>query len=129
MFLPHSATDDTLDLLEAMDALVADTKFAEERRGELRLPSVRPVTVTLEGPAPRTVQALTRDLAFLGVGLVHTEPLEPGEATLAVPMADGTSLSFRIEILWAKPLGDHWHISGSRLLAKADPPSGDPAPF
>lgn len=111
-----TAADEALELLDAMDVLFNETKVTEERRGELRVPFFRPVSITFRDDEPRTVAAFSRDLSPTGMGLVHCAPLELGEVILTVPVTDGQPLSFHTEIRWVQPFGEDWYISGARFL-------------
>jgi len=117
-----TAADQALELLDAMDLLFNETKVAEERRGELRVPFFRPVSVTIEGQPFGSIAAFSRDLSPLGIGLVHNVPLETGEVVVSVPVADDQPLHFRTEICWAQPFGKDWYISGGRFLSVVPSP-------
>ena len=115
----YTAADEALELLDAMDVLFNQTKVREERRGELRVPFFRPLSITFPGDSPRTVTAFSRDLSPTGIGLVHCAPIETGEAVVTVPVTEDESLSFWTEIRWVQPLGEDWYISGGRFLRVA----------
>lgn len=108
--------DEAMALLEAMDVLFSEAKVAVERRGELRVPFLRPVTVDLADDGSQPVAALSRDLSPTGIGLVHSERLEPGPAIVTVPTTRGESFRFRAKIRWVLPLGDDWYISGAQIM-------------
>lgn len=90
-----------------------------ERRSKVRYPFFRAVTLAPDGEG-RSYSAFTRDLTRSGVGLLHNMPLDHGEATLTIPSAQNDALRARITIVWCRPCGEGWYISGGEFIGLAD---------
>ena len=79
------------------------------------------LTVPAEVTARRgnTVEAMTREISGLGIGLVHRGALSPGEVT--VKMASETrQYTYRVELEWCAPTDNGMFLSGGRFLGKLD---------
>jgi hypothetical protein len=86
-----------------------------ERRAETRHPFFRPVSIQLAADPRRLVSAFAREISPGGIGLLHSLHIEPGEATLSISRPDGQPLCVRAEILWCRPCGEGWYLSGGRF--------------
>jgi hypothetical protein len=98
-----------------------------ERRGEPRSPFFRPISVLLDGPQRRQYSAFSREISKSGIGLLHNMPLEPQEVTLAVLGPVGEVCRFRTQIVWCRPCGEGWYLSGGRfvdVIAESRPAAG-----
>ena len=87
-----------------------------ERRGEPRSPFFRPVSVLLDGPQRRQHSAFAREISRSGIGLLHSMPLETADLTLAILGPIGEVCRFRAQIVWCRPCGEGWYLSGARFL-------------
>ncbi len=87
-----------------------------ERRGEPRHPFFRPVSVHIEGPPRRQFSAFSREISKTGMGLLHNMPLEPGEMTLAILGPVGEVCRFRMQLIWCRPCGEGWYLSGGQFI-------------
>jgi hypothetical protein len=87
-----------------------------ERRGEPRYPFFRPVSLLMDGPQRRQFSAFSREISKSGIGLLHNMPLELVETTLAILGPVGEVCRFRTQIVWCRPCGEGWYLSGGRFL-------------
>jgi hypothetical protein len=87
-----------------------------DRRGAARYPFFRPVTLTPAGGDLGPHHAFTRELSTTGVGLLHSVRLTPGVFTVAILHDDGSRTSLPTEILWCRPCGEGWYLSGGKFL-------------
>ena len=87
-------------LNQTIERLVNESIPEEQagRRGELRLPFCRPLSILL-GDGATMVSAFSRDISSKGIGLMHSFPLEPGEIVVQIPSRSGNPVSIRTEIL------------------------------
>lgn len=90
-----------------------------DRRGAARYPFFRPATLHSEATDLGPHQAFTRELSKTGVGLLHNVPLEPGPLAVTIHFAPGKSCTFPTEILWLRPCGGGWHLSGGKFVLPA----------
>jgi hypothetical protein len=74
------------------------------------------VTVCLCGAPDPKLSAFARDISPLGIGLVHTRPIESGEVIVTLDLPSGGSVRLRTEIIWCKSFGDGWYASGGRFI-------------
>ena len=94
----------------------ARSEEALERRGEPRSPFFRPISILIDGPQRRQFSAFSREISKSGIGLLHNMPLEPAEVTLAILGPVGEVCRFRTQIVWCRPCGEGWYLSGGRFL-------------
>jgi hypothetical protein len=87
-----------------------------ERRGEPRHPFFRPVSVIVESPQRRQFSAFSREISKCGIGLLHNMPLDASEVTLAILGPVGEVCRFKTQIIWCRPCGEGWYLSGGRFL-------------
>lgn len=92
-----------------------------DRRGEPRNPFFRPVSILLDGPQRRMYSAFSREISRSGIGLLHNMPLEPGEMTLVVLGPVGEVCRFRTQLVWCRPCGEGWFLSGGRFIDVVGP--------
>ena len=90
-----------------------------DRRGAARYPFFRPATLHSERTDLGPHLAFTRELSTNGIGLLHNVPLEPGLYSVTIQTAPGQSYPFPTEILWCRPCGEGWHLSGGRFVPPA----------
>jgi hypothetical protein len=107
------------NLAKAVNELLADAREAdEERRRENRVPFFGPASVLVEEAGKRrSYSCFYRDISPCGVGLLHNMELKPGEVVLTVFRKSGTKVCFRSTLLWCRPCGEGWFISGAKFLA------------
>lgn len=60
------------------------------------------------------IQAMCRDISPRGIGLLHSERIRNGEATVSVWMQKRV-LNMDVDITWEKSVGEGWWASGGRL--------------
>ena len=110
-------TDDT-QIRRTIKRLLDEEKAETgERRANMREPFFGPVTVVVrENGEQRTYSCFSRDISPTGIGLLHNMPLESGKVTLAILRQSG-DVHLRGEIMWCRPCGEGWYLSGVRFLA------------
>jgi len=112
--------DSALALIDAMESLLIQAKVDNERRSDLRLAYFKPVTIEIPGvnpgDSPVLHSAFSRDLSMMGAGLLHDIEIEPGEVTLTFNVAAEGDIKIVTNILWCKPCGQGWYISGGAFV-------------
>jgi hypothetical protein len=108
----------------AIDRLLADNRDDQgaERRAEPRHPFFCPVFVMPQGDRSRRFSAYAREISHSGIGLLHNMKLESGPATLVIANPKGTRRQFTAEIVWCRPSGEGWYISGCRFTGVTPDP-------
>ena len=94
-------------------------EFAE-RRSWKRFPYCCPMTLHRED-ASQPMPGLVRDLSLGGVGLVHDEPIEPGEYLLRIAPDAGEVACARIHVIWCRGVGKFHYLSGADFLTVFQP--------
>ena len=51
-----------------------------------------------------------------GIGLLHCIAVEPGEVVLKIPSKTCGDVRIRGEIVWCRPCGEGWYLSGARFV-------------
>lgn len=69
--------------------------------------------------------AQIRNISLSGIGLSHSESIEPGQFLLHYTTRDGEQLVVGVELHWCRPSGDNTFISGGRF-AECGVPTGAP---
>lgn len=102
---------DLRTILESIAKLDGDNQ-REFERIELTVPAE---VTTQRG---NTVEAMTREVSRLGIGLVHRGSITPGEVT--VRMASETrEYSYRVALEWCVPCENGMFMSGGRFLGRS----------
>jgi hypothetical protein len=106
------------NLAETVCELLVDAReAAEERRKEKREPFFGPASVVVdEAGERRSYSCFCRDLSPSGIGLLHNMELKTGEIVVKVLRKSGAGVCFRSELLWCRPCGEGWFVSGARFL-------------
>ena len=109
-----------VELGEAIDQLLAESKQMEhvERRAELRHPFLGLVSVTSMETGKGLISAFSREISRSGIGLLHYKELRPGPVLLTLTSPAGTKLEVVTDILWCRPMGEGWFVSGGRSLSQ-----------
>jgi hypothetical protein len=112
---------ETAALRDKIEHLMAQARADDQmdRRGAARYPFFRPATLHSDQVELGPHQAFTRELSTSGIGLLHNVPLEPGAHSVAIHFEQGESYSFPTEILWSRPCGGGWFLSGGKFLFPA----------
>jgi len=105
-------------LRERIEELMAQARADDQmdRRGAARYPFFRPATLRSDQTELGPHQAFTRELSTSGVGLLHSLPLTPGRHSVTIHYGQGHSYSFPTEILWNRPCGSGWYLSGGKFV-------------
>jgi hypothetical protein len=95
-----------------IDEWQASEKY--DRRGiSPRHPFFRPVGVCVDGCK---LSAFSRDMSESGIGLLHCFELPLGEREIIISSAKGYSVSVLTRIVWCKPCGEGWYLSGAEFI-------------
>lgn len=96
--------------------LVSEAREADEvdRRQVVRYPMFRPATIRTD--LFRKHAAFTREISADGIGLLHQVALRPLKVDVHVATANGATSRLRVHILWCRPCGQGWYISGGRFV-------------
>ncbi len=89
---------------------------ADERRTEKRESFFQPITLVLEKDQRRQFSCFSRDISATGIGLLHYMAVEPGEVVLKIPSKTCGDVRIRGEIVWCRPCGEGWYLSGARFV-------------
>jgi hypothetical protein len=92
-----------------------------ERRAERREPFFSPITLALPGEGQPQFTCFSRDISPTGIGLLHCMPVERGEVLLTIPSKSCRPLRVRGQVMWCRPCGEGWYVSGIRFLDVISP--------
>jgi hypothetical protein len=111
---PQAAPD---PLREQIQELMAQARADDQmdRRGAARYPFFRPASLANDREDLGPHQAFTRELSTTGIGLLHNVPISIGPLKVAIRYGDGQVAALPAEILWCRPCGDGWYVSGGRF--------------
>ena len=56
----------------------------------------------------------------MGIGLLHSVPLPPETVTIRLRGPGGTAMAVQTQILWCKPCGEGWYLSGGQFVQLLD---------
>jgi hypothetical protein len=104
--------DDLLNLLGSSQA----NDFAE-RRCEVRHPFFAAVSLRTQDRDLPVCSAFSREISHSGIGLLHIMPLKAGVAAQLTITAGATKLQKSAEVIWCRPAGEGWYLSGWRFIA------------
>jgi hypothetical protein len=105
---------------EIVHQLLEEARAQEltDRRAEIRHPFFAPVDVRINDTH---LSAFAREISPLGIGLLHNAPLAPETVMLRLRGPGGTTLAIQTQILWCKPCGEGWYLSGGRFVQMLEP--------
>ena len=105
-------------LQKTVAELLKEARHAErlERREQQRHPFFHPVSIETSGEPRQRLSAFAREISPSGIGLLHNMCLDLGEVELALVRTQGDTLQVRSQILWCRPCGEGWYLSGARFL-------------
>lgn len=89
----------------------AKDQAALDSRTEARFPLFQPVSLFR---GTHLLSAFSRDVSESGMGLLHDMPIG-GEYTISVHDATGHQYELTGVVLWCRPCGQGWYISGLRF--------------
>lgn len=90
-----------------------DINLRAHERIELNVPAE---IVTRRG---NTVEAMTREISRLGIGLVHRGSITPGEVTVRMA-SESRQYTYRVALEWCTPCDNGMFMSGGRFLGKPE---------
>ncbi|MBI3837730.1 MAG: PilZ domain-containing protein [Planctomycetia bacterium] len=88
-----------------------DTK--RDRRSEVRYPFFRPLSIRVDG---KCYSAFSREICTSGIGLLHNFEPRLGEVEISIPSQRGWLVRVRTRIVWCRPCGEGWYISGGDFI-------------
>ena len=89
---------------------------ANERRAENREPFFSLVRLSFAEDPRRQYSCFSRDISATGIGLLHFMRVEPGEIVLKIPSKSFGDVRMRCEVVWCRPCGEGWYVSGARFV-------------
>lgn len=101
-------------VVRLLDEALAEQQV--DRRAEPRFPFFRPVSIQPAGEPEHRYSAFAREISRTGVGLLHNMPLATGAATLTIHSTQGSPLCTKVEVIWCRPCGEGWFLSGCRFV-------------
>ncbi|HEX5446851.1 MAG TPA: PilZ domain-containing protein [Pirellulales bacterium] len=103
---------------EQLEQLMFEARSDDQmdRRGAARYPFFRQVLLLPTTGKLRKHTAFTRELSTTGIGLLHNLPLPPGLVTIVLSTQDGMPVRLPTEILWHRPCGEGWYVSGGKFV-------------
>lgn len=114
MVTPDPWSRPTVQDLRAVLEHIEKIDGADQRAHERIDLNVPAEIITRRG---NTVDAMTREISRLGIGLLHRGSISPGEVT--VKMASETrDYTYRVEIEWCAPCDNGMFLSGGKFLGK-----------
>jgi hypothetical protein len=126
---PNSTINDQRQLQVTIRRLLDEAKDAAgERRADSREPFFSPVTLTFPAEGQRQFSCFSRDISPSGIGLLHYMPVKPAAVVVTMPSKSRGNVRIRSQIMWCRPCGEGWYVSGARFLevmppAEAVPPT------
>ena len=98
----------------------ASSEQFHERRAEKRHPFFCPVAITLNNEQLQQFSAFSREISNSGIGLLHNMPVEREEVVLTIYREGGPTVNLRAQIIWCRPCGEGWYLSGARFITAAE---------
>jgi hypothetical protein len=98
---------------------ILDEAMAREqtdRRAEVRYPFFCHTNIALRDGRQQQLTAFSREISLAGVGLLHNMPLQRQEVIVTFLREHGGPISLRTEIVWCRPCGEGWYLSGGKFL-------------
>ena len=89
----------------------AKDEAQKEERSLPRYPLFQPVSLRR---GLQCLSAFSRDISEIGIGLLHDMPIG-GEYIIAICDGFGVEYELAGEVLWCRPCGQGWYISGIRF--------------
>jgi hypothetical protein len=90
-----------------------EINLRSHERIELNVPAE---IVTRRG---NTVEAMTREISRLGIGLIHRGSISPGEVVVKMA-SESRQYTYRVQVEWCTPCENGMFISGGRFLGKPE---------
>ncbi len=113
----HAASPDLQRLVEQILDEETRVKIGE-RRDASRQQLSRPVVIEPREESGRKVNALTRDISGMGLGVISAEGFVPGTmARIEISRLQGASSIVLAECRWSDPFSNGWFLSGWNFVA------------
>ena len=105
-------------LNECVQKLMADVRPPmSDRRANKRAPYFCPATLSLDCDEENVLlPAFVRDISEVGIGLLHSTPIEPGDLTAKFVLRSLETVVLRVSLRWCMPCGEYWYISGGEFI-------------
>jgi len=88
---------------------------SRENPRSARLPFFHPLVVTIGDGCRQS--AFSRDLSANSIGLLHNFTLPLEEVGISIATGRGYSVKVRVRILWCRPCGEGWYVSGGTFTS------------
>ena len=97
-----------------------ESELLKERRSTDRKPFVRPVVIATGRNHEKLVDAFSRDISLIGIGLVSPSNLPPGTlAVLTIHSLGRQVVRVTAEVRWCQAYGDGWFLSGWSFMGES----------
>jgi hypothetical protein len=111
------------EVVNAMNAGTATQAGAEKRRAA-RIDvqsSVVVAPVNADGSLAKPFSALTRNISFVGVGLLQSKPMTLGQQVIVrLPRGTKPAIFMRCAVMHVRPLADGLFVVGVEFVGEAD---------
>lgn len=116
------------EVVNAMNAVTATQPGAEKRRAA-RIDvqsSVIVAPLNVDGSFAKPFTALTRNISFVGVGLLQSKPLTLGQQLIVrLPRGSKPAMFMRCAVMHVRPLADGLFVVGVEFVGTAEMTDGD----
>lgn len=110
------------EVVNALQSSPASSKGSEKRRAARMEVQGNVVIAALgkDGKVGKSFTAITRDISFVGVGLLQSKPLEQGQQVVVrLPRGVKPALFMLCIVMHARPLADGLYVIGVEFLEVA----------
>jgi hypothetical protein len=90
----------------------------DDRRASVRLPFVRPLAIKMRSESKQVIEAFSRNISTLGIGVVSKEAFKMGDlALIEIHRFNREPSVVLSECRWADSFGSKWYFSGWVFLS------------
>ena len=110
------------EVVNALQSSAASGKGSEKRRAARMEVQGNVVIAPLskDGTVGKSFTAITRDISFVGVGLLQSKPLEQGQkVVLRLPRGTKPALFMLCNVMHVRPLADGLYVIGIEFVSVA----------
>ena len=110
------------EVVNALQSSAANGKGSEKRRAARMEVQGNVVIAPLskDGTVGKSFTAITRDISFVGVGLLQSKPLEQGQKVVVrLPRGTKSALFMLCTVMHVRPLADGLYVIGIEFVSVA----------
>jgi hypothetical protein len=110
------------EVVNALQSSAASGKGSEKRRAARMEVQGNVVIAPLskDGTVGKSFTAITRDISFVGVGLLQSKPLEQGQRVVVrLPRGTKSALFMLCNVMHVRPLADGLYVIGIEFVSVA----------